>query len=124
MADMHVLDGNNSLGWRVAFHLDVNGGTNAVGVLWRTALVNSGLGGTTDLPDGDGTAGTISAVEKGNIESGAVFEVIETIRAETGGTSNAELRATFRAAYAVADARESDRIGSVLRYFGHTETRA
>ena len=66
MADMHVLTGNGSK-WRVVMHFAVPGGNNAAGVSWADALVNSGLGGMTEMAEGTGP-GQIAAAEKSQIQ--------------------------------------------------------
>ena len=79
MANLHILtrDGDE---FNVVAHVPVPNTNNSAGVNWRTALLRSGLGGTTRLPDGDGTGGTISAAEKASITTGAVYEVQTTIK--------------------------------------------
>lgn len=87
MANWHALtggpDGNS---YQVAYHLPIPNNNNRVGVNHRTALVNSGIGGTTVLPDGDGTDGTISAAEKTQITNGEVFEHVEPFATNPGET--------------------------------------
>lgn len=87
MANWHALtgtpDGNS---YAIAYHLPIPNTNNRVGINYRTALVNSGLGGKTVLPDGDGTGGTISTAEKADITSGAVFEVVEAFATNPGQT--------------------------------------
>jgi len=121
--DIHVLSGDGS-NWNVAFHFSVPNANNAVAVNYRTALLNSKLGGTTALPDGDGTAGTISAAEKALILAGAVYEHQATWVIETWGTTNAQLRATLRTMYAREEAKVLAEIQRKLRYFGHVEDKA
>ena len=127
MADMYILTGNNSIDWTIVMHFDVPDTNNAVGINHREALVNSGIGQGEDgrrtiLPTGDDTGGTISAAEEALLESGARFEHVGSFRAESGGASNAELRASIREFYAAENASVQARIGSQLRYFGHTES--
>ena len=50
MSDMHVLEGDGTK-WRIVMHFAVPNANNLVNVNYRTALVNSGLGGTTVLAD-------------------------------------------------------------------------
>ena len=40
--------------WSVVMHFPVTNADNDIGVNYRTALINSGLGGTTRLKDGNG----------------------------------------------------------------------
>ena len=70
MADMHVIDGDGNRGYKVAMHIAVPNTNNAVGVNYRTALVNSGLGGT-QLTEGAG-AGQITTAEKAQVDAGEV----------------------------------------------------
>lgn len=123
MSDIHVLSSNLGKHWNVVFHFDVPDVNNMRGVNYRTALVNSGIGGTTSLPEGTG-AGMISAAEKALVESGEVFEHSTTYLVESGGTTNVELRATLREFYAIEETRIIANLQQRLRYFGHTETRA
>ena len=74
MSNMHVLIQANGA-FRIVAHVAIPAGANSAGVAWRTAVVNSGIGGRTILPAGDGTAGTISAAEATAITTaGSVFE--------------------------------------------------
>jgi hypothetical protein len=78
MANVHILERTGN-GYRVAVHIPTPAGNNAAAVAWSAALLRSGRGGTTELPDGDGTGGTILAAEKLTITNGTVMELIETI---------------------------------------------
>ena len=124
MAAIHALAGGvDGKSWRVAMHFAVPDAANAVSVNYRTALVNSGLGGTTILPDGDGTAGTISAAEKAQIAAGEVCEHVATVKKlESGGTTPAELQATIRHFYQQLKADILGRLQVQLRYFGYVES--
>ncbi len=125
MADIHILDGTGGgNSWTVVAHLDVPDTNNAVGVNYRTALVNSGRGGTTVLPDGDGTLGTINSTEKTNITAGAVFEFTFTWEIERGGTTTAQLRSELRLEYSRRASLFTAQLQEDLKYFGHTESRA
>ena len=84
MADITVLERDMEHRWRVVMHFPVPAGVNAAGLPWRTALVRSGMGGTTILPDGPGTGGTISDDDKMKIESGELLEYVETVRLGSG----------------------------------------
>ena len=132
MADMHVLSGDGS-NYRVVMHFAVPGGSNAVGVTWVAALLASlttidDLGNTvlppTVLLDGDGTGGTITAAEKALIEAGTLHEHSRTFRIESGGTSNAELRAALWEFYSQEKTRLTGNLQVNLKYFGHTESEA
>ncbi|MEK0324959.1 MAG: hypothetical protein QQN63_04580, partial [Nitrosopumilus sp.] len=86
MADMYILTGNNANEWTIVMHFTVPDVDNAVGINFRTALVNSGIGLNTEtgrrtvLPTGDDTGGTISAAEEALLDSGARFEVVVLAR--------------------------------------------
>lgn len=121
MADIHVLEGSGGR-WRVVAHLDVPDANNFVGVNYRTALVSSGLGGTTVLADGDGTEGTISAAEKTLIQNGSVYEHV--FNYELGDGNAASLLAELREQYAQEDTQAIARLQNSLRFFGHTATRS
>lgn len=119
MADYHVLagspDGNSFL---VVHHVPVPGaGNNRAGVPWRTALVNSGLGGKTVLPDGDGTGGTVGAAEKAQILAGAVYEVAEQVSTHPGETA-LQLRDRIDARHAALVAAVQADLQGRLTYYG------
>ena len=62
--------------FRLVVHVSIPAGNNAAGLPWRTAVLRYAPGaGTTVLPDGDDTLGTIGTAEKTNVVSGAVLEV-------------------------------------------------
>lgn len=123
MSDMHVVRGSvDGKSWDVVMHFTTPGGNNSVAVPWATALVNSGVAQPSNLPDGDGTQGTIDATEKAAVLAGTVVEHRVTLLLETGGTTNAELRATLRAYYTSQKASVQAELQKQLRYFGHTES--
>ena len=124
MADIHVSKGGSDSHYHIIMHLPSPGGNNSVGVAWSTALVNSGLGGSTSLPDGDGADGTISTAEKASIEAGTLYEHSKEFPAESGGTSNAELRASLREFHSQEKISVTALLQTQLRYFGHTESEA
>jgi hypothetical protein len=78
MSNMHVLARNGN-GYLVTAHIPTPAGSNAAAVSWSVAVLRSGIGGTTSLPDGDGTGGTILAAEKTTIAAGTVVEIAETV---------------------------------------------
>lgn len=85
MANWHVLEKTGN-GYRMAYHIAIPAANNAAGFSYRTALINSGIGGTTILKDGDGTLGTIDATEKSNIASGSLLEQVVTVTPPGGLT--------------------------------------
>lgn len=119
MANMHVLTQYGGK-FRIALHIAIPAGNNAAGVPWRTALVRSGLGLATRLPDGDGTAGTISAPEKADVAAGNVLELEDEVDVTRGGTltSNAQLGAFLDAWYAARSAEVLDRLQAQLAQYG------
>lgn len=100
----------------MAVHVAIPNANNAAGINWRTALLNSGLGGTTRLPDGDGTAGTISAAEKASIAAGALYEQVETIEVDTASNVNAFLDSVI----SDVTTRTQARLVAALKYYGYT----
>ncbi len=119
MADMHVLAGTGGR-WRVVMHFPVPGGNNTAGVPWSDAVKNSDAGGSTSLPDGDGTGGTISATEKTAVEAGTILEHTGDFRVESGGS----VQATLREFYAKEKTDITAQLQRRLRYFGATESEA
>ena len=91
MANIHVLESPAPGRFRVAYHVAIPATNNAAGVAWRTAIVNSrdATRPVSVLPDGDGTNGTISAAEKAQLTSGAVYEVVREEKGQTGAGINA-----------------------------------
>ena len=91
MASIHILsmDGTE---FTAAFHVAIPATNNAASCPWRTVVLRNG-GGTTILPDGDGTLGTISAAEKAQILSGEVAEVVQTNRWNQSFPTGAQLDA-------------------------------
>ena len=123
MADIHVLETHGGL-VSVVLHIPVPDANNTVGVAWKTALLNSGMGGNTSLPDGDGTNGTISAPEKTLIESGELYEHRVTNPLDSGGKTTEQRRVTLRAMCVAERLAVIKRIQKRLEYFGHTESEA
>ncbi len=122
MADMHVLESSgDGLSWKIVMHFAVPDTNNAVSVNHRTALVNSGVGGTTVLVEGTGP-GQILTAEKALIDTGEIFEHVAEFRVESGGTSTAQLRASIQGFYAAEKSRMLALLQSRLRYYGHTES--
>ena len=121
MADMHILAGGGDT-FRVATHFAVPNQDNAVGVSYRTALVNSGQGGTTSMVEGAG-AGQITTVEKAQIEAGEVVEHVESLRIEWGPDATAaDVRTFIRHFYARRSVAVLKHLQDSLKYFGHTES--
>jgi hypothetical protein len=121
MADYHVLEGTpDGNSFRVVFHLSVPDVNNRVGVNVRTALVNSGVGGSTILPTGT-TGGTIRAAELTQVQAGAVFEVVETIH--TNPSENAgKLRSRLDNRHSELQGKFNSWLQSRLSYYGYERT--
>jgi len=95
MANVHILtvDGPEVT---AIMHFAISAGNNTPGVPWRTIAVRE-FGGTTAMPDGDGTGGTISAVEKASVASGALVEVRVKMKLGTANPSGPQIDAAFAA---------------------------
>jgi hypothetical protein len=78
MANLHILSQDEQR-VRAVLHVDIPAANNAAGVSWRSAVLRNGFG-TTILPDGDGTLGTVSAAEKALIQSGARVEIVRVLK--------------------------------------------
>jgi hypothetical protein len=94
VANVHILESLAPGRFRVAYHVAIPASNNPAGVAWRTAVVNSRPTGANAppisvLPDGDGTNGTISAAEKAQLSSGALYEVVHDEKGQTGAGINA-----------------------------------
>ena len=121
MADIHVLTGGNRGDVLVAMHFAVPDQDNSVGVKYRTALVNSQIGGSTRLPEGCGP-GQIAAAEKTQVENGEVHEYVCSFPIGSGGAAAAELRASLRALYTARKQSVLTTLQDRLRWFGHEES--
>jgi hypothetical protein len=119
MANYHVLEGvGDGNAYRVTYHIAVPGtGNNRAGTQWRAALANSRLRSVSDLPDGDGTGGTISAAEKASLASGALFEYTRQEATRPGETAN-QFRDRLDAGYPALVALVQAELQSRLSYFG------
>ena len=120
MSDTHIIEGGLQDKWKIVMHFPVPAGNNSVGLAWSTAIVNSGLNVPTILSIGDGNEGTITQAESDTIDAGTVFEHVIEILAETGGTSNAELKATLEGSYNSEKTRLTENLKRRLRYYSFT----
>jgi hypothetical protein len=122
MSEVHVLTAKGR-NLELALHIPIPAGNNLAGVSWQSALVTSGLGGTTVLKDGDGTGGTISGTEKTAIVStGSVFERVVSydMGGDFDGLSTALKNARIDAVFAAAKAEAQSVLQARLQYFGYT----
>lgn len=122
MAKVHILETMGG-GTRLVYHITVSNGSNIAGISWVNATKNSGVGGTTILPDGDGTGGTVSSAEKTSIVAGSVYEAVDTvgidqIRTDTAAHANVDLDALHAAKTTEVQALLQARLNT----FGYTRT--
>jgi len=125
--DIHVLHSDDRDSIDCVFHYVVPNEANAVNVNKRTALVRSSLGYrdadgalASQLLQGDGADGTITAAELAAVQAGAVYEERVTIRFNRDASS-AVMRAFIRAQYAARKAETLRRLAVQLQFFGHAE---
>lgn len=119
MADIHVLAGNGLHHWTLVFHFAVPDQDNSVNVNYRTALINSGLGGVSQMTEGTGP-GQITTAELTLIQAGELYEFNLSFLAESGATNNAELLTAIRAEYAKHEDPVLAHLRKQLRYYGYT----
>lgn len=118
MSNYHVLTGRpDGNAYSVVFHIPIPSANNRVGVNYRTALVNSGLGGVTSLVEGSGP-GQIATAEKTQVLAGELFEVVEEFHTQPGETA-AQLQARVDARYTALVAQTQAALQGRLAYFGH-----
>ena len=119
MSNIYVLAANTLQGdYSVAVHIVIPSVNNLVGVNYQTALINSGIGGRTILPTGDGTKGTISAADLASIQAGSLYEVTTTFR-PTGGNL-AAIQASLLASAEALQTSALAQLQAQLQYFGYT----
>lgn len=119
MADIHVLAGGGLRYWALAFHFPIPDQNNNVSVSYRTALINSGIGGTSQMAEGTGP-GQITTAELASLQAGELYEFSLAFLAESGATNNAELLAAIRAEYAKHETPVLNHLRKQLRYYGYT----
>lgn len=122
MAEVHILT-TGGRHMKLVCHIPVPAGNNSASVSWQTALINSGLGGKTELKDGNGSDGTIDSTEKTAIvTTGSIFEraVSVDMGVDFDGLSAANKNARVDAAYNAAKAEAQAYLQAQLKYFGYT----
>jgi hypothetical protein len=120
VANWHALTGSpDGNSFRIVYHVAIPATLNRAGISYQTALVNSGLGGKTTLPDGDGTSGTISAAEKTQVQAGSLYEYAEDF-ATNPGEAAAALQARVDARYTALVSLVQGWLAKQLTYFGYT----
>lgn len=123
MAEIHVLTGDADGNVSVAMHFAVPNQNNSVGVNYRTALVNSQIGGSTAMVEGAGP-GQITTAEKAQIEAGERYEYPIAFPVASGGLAPAKIRAALRSLYTARKIAVLAALQGRLRWFGHTESEA
>jgi hypothetical protein len=118
MANWHARlgdgDGNS---FEIIYHVPIPNTNNRVGVNYRSALVNSGLGGTTRMTEGV-SAGQISTAEKLSVTTGALYEFVEVLNTNPGETA-ADLQARIDARFAAITVQVQSALSKRLTYWGH-----
>lgn len=123
MADIHVLAGDGRRNWTLLCHYGVPDTNNAVGVSYRTALVASGIGGASVMPEGT-DPWEITPTENAQVAAGEVYENAIAFLAESGATSNTEMLESAREAYARDEAPLWERLQKRLKYYGYTGSKS
>ncbi len=125
MSDIHLLNaGQGSV--RLAFHFPVPDVDNDVGVNYREALLRSGLGGSTQMPEGT-DPGHITPAERAQIAAGERWECVRTLtRAEllSAGETPAVIQATVRAYHLADKAKYTAELQMTLQFYGYTADEA
>lgn len=124
MSDIHVLAGDGRGKFSVVMHFavpDANNSAGGGGVSWRTALINSGIGGSTSMTIGDGPA-QITQAEADLIAAGELYEHRANFPLESAGTVPASQQAALRALCVRKKAATIADLQRRLKYFGHTES--
>lgn len=119
MADIHILAGDGLHHWTLAFHFVVPDQNNDVGISYRTALINSGIGGVSQMVEGTGS-GQITTAELASLQAGELYEFTLSFLAESGATNNAELLAAIRTEYAKHETPVLNHLKKRLCYYGYT----
>ena len=123
MADIHVLERTRNM-VRLVFHIPVADEVNQVGVSYREALVKSGEGGSSVLPDAADPDNPkdweIGAAEKAKLQSGEIMEVVETMHVlPSEFETPAALRNKAIARYNAISRTVAHRLAAKLRFWGY-----
>jgi hypothetical protein len=118
MANYHVLS-IDAARVTMVMHIAIPTGNNLVGVSYRTALINSGRGGTSsmasDTVEGDGK---ISTAELTQIQAGEVYEVVRQVQIPSDLTTNTQIRDYLDSVYSQAQAGIVAELQTSLRAYG------
>ena len=113
MADIYILDmGPKQDSARCAFHIAIPDQNNFAGVNYRTALTQYLDSTTSAVPGLDGTT-------QGNLDSGALYEHVETVRFN-GNATNANKWAAIQSAYTSRKAAILSTIQNRLEFWGYS----
>ena len=119
MSDYHVLTGRqDGNGYQVVFHIPIPNVNNRVGVSYRTALVNSGMGGSSVMETGTGP-GQIDAAELAQVVAGEIYEHSEEFATNPGETAG-QIQTRIDARYTQLVTEMQSQVQSRLSYYGHT----
>jgi len=97
MSDYHILTQDpKKKTVQVVFHIPIpSKGTNAAGISWQDAMVKE-QGGTNSIVS---QLSNISSEEESALKSGALVEVVKTVRFSSTSLSNDERKAEIEAAF-------------------------
>lgn len=112
--DFHVLQqAEDEKTISVVFHYFVPATNNAVGVAYRTALVNY-LGGADAI-----TSAVADSTEIISLKAGELYEVQTSVRWSKLGLTDAQKLVEISAAYSAKQVEIIAYFGTVLAYYGH-----
>lgn len=121
MSAIHVLGGDGHDQYTAVIHVTVPNTNNLIGVNHRTAIINSGIGGTTVMQTTTGTApGKISTTEVSDIQAGIVYEVVFQVGNNPQWTSG-ERSAAFSSEINSRTSQAQSYLANALAYFGHSQ---
>lgn len=121
MSAIHILGGDGRDQYTAVVHLTVPNTNNLVGVNHRTAIINSGIGGTSIMTVTTGAApGRISTTEMTDITNGVIYEVVFVVGNNPTWTSGERLTA-FSGEINSHTSQAQNYLANALAYFGHTQ---
>jgi len=121
MAQIHVLAGDGHDTYTAVIHVTVPSQNNNVGVNLRTAIINSGIGGTSIMAVTTGTApGKITTTEMADVTSGIVYEVVFVVGNNQAWT-NAERLSAFSGEINSRTSGAINYLVNALAFFGNTQ---
>lgn len=85
MSKVHILEADNKGNYKVVIHSPVPPGNNSAGKAWKDCLTESGA--NTSVMTG------LTTQEATDIQNGDVIETVASVKAESGGASQASLNA-------------------------------